>query len=139
MLILITMLIGCGSQFICDFHPEKFKLTESFSIDGKNTKVNAIQLAKRIEEFGLDNGYCIANASMDQSSTEGYFVNIRIVKDGYSFYVRGGDGYIFWLQQKNVNSNIANAKKEFCNFIKPLINEDKVEYYEDTGNLCDFN
>jgi len=132
------VLMGCGSQFTCGYHPEKFKLVESFSINSSDTNIEAEHIARKFEKFGIENGYCIANGSMDKSVVDEFFINLRIVKNDISFYVRGDDRYIFWFELKDTISGYDNEKIEFCNFIKTITDTDKIEYSK-KGKLCNFN
>ncbi len=138
-ILLSVMLVSCGNQFECDFNPEEFELSESFSIHSKNVKIDSIDLAHAIEKFGVENEYCVANKSRFQVGSDTYLINIRIVKNNFSLYVRGVEEHIFWLEEKKNLEKLIPEIKSFCDQIEPYMDVEKVRYYEDVDNLCDMN
>ncbi len=139
MLIAFLCLIGCESKFLCGYDPNLFKITDVFSINNEHVAISSSDLVDKINQFGLDNGFCIANKSRFESENK-FFPHIRIVHHDYSFYIYGTNQLIISLDRKE--SNIFQEEDEvnaFCDLIKPYVDVDKVTYYEDTGNLCDFN
>lgn len=137
--LLYFILASCGNQFTCGYDPESYKLVEIFSIKKEFLKTDLEKIASTINQYGVENQYCLANGSREQSSMNRFLINIQIIKNDFAFYAYGTDEIIFNLEAKEDFEVNKSEIESFCDLIEPYVDVDKVRYYEGKGKMCTFN
>jgi len=140
--LLFLTIIGCQNQYTCGYDPDLFDYTDAFSIksiDGLNSSLE--ELIDKLEIFGVDNGYCIANQSLYENNFNRFTANIRIVKENITFLIFGSESFILHFAQKESDVNKQKEINLFCDFLSKEVDVSKITYYkkEGKGKLCNFD
>jgi len=136
--LLIVALQSCNNKFKCGYDPKLYKVKSAFKIDSLEfMKIEPEALVNEFEQYGVDNGFCIANGSQNESEFKRYLINIQIVKSATSFHLYGFNGFTISYSEK-LNSTISSEEKsKMCDFIASYYEKDKAKYFKNDESFCE--